>query len=105
MGAVQSRSTRSLGVIGRNAVQIAEALKSAGWSEEQALTRYRKGSWECVFDTSHWIEVGTTDNRRIFDVPVPEPQLVQWTVNLIEHLCKTDDRVRALSAARATNDA
>jgi hypothetical protein len=81
-------------------VQIDEALRVAGWSEIQPLVRYRKGSWECTYDTSSWIMVGTSDNRRIFDVPVPEPHLVRWTVNLIEHLCKTNDRVIELSASR-----
>ena len=74
-------------------MSIANALKNAGWVELQELVSYRKGSWQLLFDTSSWIEVGTESTPRIFDVPVPEPRLEQWCVNLIEHLCTMDDRL------------
>ena len=80
-------------------VKFEDALTQAGWSKIQPLT-YRKGSWECVFDTSSWIMVCTSDNQRIFDVPVPEPHLVQWTLNLIDHLCETNDRLTELNSTR-----
>lgn len=69
------------------------ALRDAGWVEVKESINYRKGSWQLTFDTSSWIEVGTERTPRIFDVPIPEPHLFQWSLNLIEHLCKTDDRL------------
>lgn len=67
------------------------ALKNAGWREIQHAVCYRKGSWQIVFDTSSWMEIGTAKTARLFDVPVPEASLETWTVKLIEHLCETDD--------------
>jgi hypothetical protein len=68
-----------------------DTLRNNGWEEVQESACYKKGSWKIVFDTSSWIEVGTINTPRIFDVAVPEPHLENWTINLIEHLCKTDD--------------
>ncbi|TQV74232.1 hypothetical protein FKG94_16635 [Exilibacterium tricleocarpae] len=68
-----------------------DALKENGWSEKKSKFSFAKGNWNLVFDTSSWIEVGTGTTPRVFDVPVPEKRLYQWTINLIEHLCKTDD--------------
>ena len=70
---------------------FAEALKSSGWSEIQESVKYRKNSWELFYDTGSWIEVGTTRNPRVFDVPHPTPGLEQWSVLLVEHLCKVED--------------
>ena len=75
-------------------MSFTDALKKAGWIELQEFVIYRKGSWQLMFDTTNWIEVGTERNARIFDVPVPEPQLEVWCINLIEHLCATDDRLQ-----------
>ena len=72
-------------------MSFTQALKENGWSEVEGKFTYLKGSWQLVFDTSSWVEVGTTHTPRIFDVPVPKEGLEQWTLNLIEHLCKTDD--------------
>jgi len=69
------------------------ALKGDGWLEVQDAICYEKGNWVLTFDTSSWIEVGTKNNPRIFDVPVPEGNRERWTLNLIEHLCKTDDKL------------
>jgi hypothetical protein len=68
-------------------------LLQSGWTAGSPST-YRKGAWQLVFDTSNWIEVGTDATPRIFDVPVPEPRLHRWCLNLIEHLCATDDQLR-----------
>lgn len=70
-----------------------EKLIQAGWNELIELIHYRKGKWEIFFDTSSWIEIGTDNTPRIFDVAFPEPKLEAWTINLIEHLCKTDDEL------------
>jgi len=75
-------------------MSFVELLKKSGWSEH-AVT-YRKGHWIVVFDTSSWLEVGTDQNPRIFDVPVPEDGKGEWTLNLIEHLCKTDNELQKL---------
>ena len=72
-----------------------ELLKKSGWSECAPFV-YRKANWRVVFDTSSWLEVGTDQNPRIFDVPVPEAGREQWTLNLINHLCKTDDELQRL---------
>ena len=71
-------------------------LRQSGWTEGPRPATYRKGSWQVVFDTSSWIEVGTDASPRILDVPVPEPRLHRWCLNLIEHLCATDDQLRLL---------
>ena len=72
------------------------ALEKAGWVALQESVRYRKGSWELTFDTSSWVEISTANNPRVFDVPVPEPHLEKWCINLIEHLCVTDDNMQKL---------
>lgn len=82
-------------------VSFTDLLKSSGWSEIQESVRYRKNSWEIFYDTSSWIEVGTANNPRIFDVPHPEPRLQQWSVLLIEHLCKMEDERFRLREALA----
>ena len=79
-----------------------DILKNSGWSEQRPFT-YRKGNWVVVFDTSSWLEVGTEKNPRIFDVPTPESGKEQWTLNLIEHLCKTDDELQKLRACLKNN--
>jgi hypothetical protein len=73
-------------------------LRQSGWTEGPPWT-FRKGTWQLVFDTSSWIEVGTEANARVFDVPVPEPGLQGWCLKLIEHLCATDDQLRLLGQA------
>ena len=69
-----------------------EYLKKHGWSENETPFTFSKGSWNLAFDTSSWIEVGTKNTPRVFDVAVPTIEIhYKWTSNLIEHLCKTDD--------------
>ena len=68
-------------------------IKEHGWTEVQKSIEYKKNHWILTFDTSAWIEVGTESNQRVFDVPVPEENKEQWTLNLIEHLCETDDKL------------
>ncbi|WP_193221939.1 hypothetical protein [Amylibacter sp. SFDW26] len=47
-----------------------------------------------MFDTSSCMEVGTINTPRVFDVLVPNnDRYDRWTLNLIEHLCKTDDLI------------
>jgi hypothetical protein len=77
-------------------VSFQEKLIQSGWNELVELIHYRKGQWEVFFDTSSWIEVSTSNTPRVFDVAVPEPSLEAWTINLIEHLCKTDDELTSL---------
>ncbi|HEY5757653.1 MAG TPA: hypothetical protein VIU34_17615 [Steroidobacter sp.] len=67
-------------------------LQENGWRMAAPAT-YSKGSWRVFFDTSAWIEVGTERNPRIFDVPVPERGRERWTLELIEHLCRTDQQL------------
>jgi len=47
-------------------------------------------------DTSTWIEIGTTSEERVFDIPVPQRDQIQWTLNLIDHLLRIDDELRLL---------
>ena len=70
-------------------------LKNDGWSECKPHT-YRKANWIVCFDTSSWLEVGTEQTPRIFDIPLPQNGKEQWTLNLIAHLCKTDDELQKL---------
>ncbi len=81
-----------------DAERFQKALKAAGWLEAQPGVTYAKGTWRAVFDTSNWLEVGTETNPRVFDVPVPEARLGSWCINLIEHLCSTDDEIQQLKA-------
>lgn len=76
-------------------MSFVDRLKESGWSEFKPCS-YRKGGWIVIFDTSSWLEVGTDRNPRIFDMPVPENGREQWTLSLIEHLCKTDDEMQKL---------
>ena len=68
-----------------------DKLKENGWSETNTPYSFSKGTWKLDFDTSSWIEIGTMNTQRVFDVAVPEERLFQWTINLIDHLCSTDD--------------
>jgi hypothetical protein len=71
---------------------ITKVLINRGWKlAEENQWRMSKDEWIVVFDTSNWIEVGSINSSRIFDVPVPSEGLEVWTANLIEHLCRTDD--------------
>ncbi|MHA3916504.1 hypothetical protein [Halovulum sp. GXIMD14793] len=79
----------------RNAVEdmyaFIDHMKSRGWVNGKHQYELLKGDWIILFDTSSWIEVGTRTEPRVFDVPVPAKNLMQWTENLISHLCKTSD--------------
>jgi len=74
-------------------LSFCDFLKENGWSEVKKDIHYIKEDWILVFDTSSWIEVGTTRNERIFDIPVPEKSKETWALNLINHLCETDDKL------------
>jgi hypothetical protein len=76
-------------------MSLVDLLKNSGWAEDKPFS-FRKANWIVVFDTSSWLEVGTNRHPRIFDVPVPEKGKEQWTLNLIEHLCKTNDELHKL---------
>ncbi len=78
-------------------------LKENGWEEVQESVSYSKNNWVLNFDTSSWIEVGTKNNSHIFDVPFPEQAKEIWTLNLIEHLCKTDDELFKLNKKNEQN--
>lgn len=70
-------------------------LKENNWSEVAYNWEYRKGNWVIKRDTGSWWIVGTQSNPRIFDVPEPTSITAVWTVNLIEHLCKMDDKTQS----------
>jgi len=73
-------------------------LMDCGWSPAGSFC-YRKGSWELVFDTSSWMELGTQDNPRVFDGPVPEGDWGRWTIRLIDHLAQAEDELHRLRRA------
>jgi len=76
-----------------------EALKASGWEEIQRQVEYRKGSYFIIFDTGSWMELYASTDRRVFDVAVPETRLFR-TLNLLEHLARTDDAlIRATEAS------
>ena len=70
---------------------FAEALKASGWAEIKRSVEYKKGSYCLVFDTGSWMELYAADNRRVFDVAIPETRLFTWTLNLLDHLVRTDE--------------
>jgi len=79
-------------------MSFTKMLKENGWLEKQPNVYYVKGNWQIVFDTNSWIEIGTTKTPRVFDVPTPTIGLEQWTLNLIEHLCKADDQIHQIKS-------
>lgn len=74
-----------------NMYAFIEYMKGRGWVDGKHPFELQKGDWIIVFDTSSWIEVGTITTPRVFDVPVPDTRLMQWTENLISHLCEIND--------------
>ena len=76
-----------------------ELLQQNGWTPHEPWV-FRKNHWIVVFDTGSWLEIGTTNTPRIFDVPVPEHGREQWTLHLIAHLCQSDDELQKLKASR-----
>ena len=78
-------------------MSFVDTLKNNQWVDSGNSIEFHKGPWKLVFDTRSWIEVSTANNPRVFDVAVPEERLGRWTLNLIEHLCVTDDRIAELS--------
>jgi hypothetical protein len=67
-------------------------LKEDGWRENNY--RHEKGDWIVVFDTSSWLEIGTKNTPRIFDIPAPTDIVsARWTLKLITHLCQTNDEI------------
>lgn len=75
-----------------------EYLRREGW-EERRPSWLQKGDWVVVFDPGGWLIVGTAGNPRVFDVPTPDEERHLWTLDLIEHLCATDDELRKLRGA------
>ncbi len=81
-------------------MRFSNLLKENGWKEKVTDLKYTKGDWILIYDTSAWIEVGTKQTPRIFDVPVPEPEKELWTLNIIVHLCETDDKLCEMRCRR-----
>lgn len=74
---------------------LTKALINRGWKTTGPNAwALEKGEWRVVYDTSHCIEVGSMKNPRIFDVPIlRDGSYEEWTVGLIEHLCRCDDLI------------
>jgi len=85
----------------QNKQSLVSRLKSAGWAEIVPDWEYRKGTWGAWRDTSSWWMIGTDDNPRVYDVPERQVSDSQWTVGLIEHLCRMEDERSRLRAALA----
>ena len=77
-----------------------EALKARGWTETRQSVEYKRGGYCIVFDTGSWMELYAPENRRVFDIAVPENRLFAWTLNLLDHLAHTDE---ALTRAGKTS--
>jgi hypothetical protein len=71
-------------------------LKDSDWTEIAHNWEYRKGSWIIKRDSGSWWIVGTRANARIFEVPEPTSITAVWTVNLIELLCRMDEKARLM---------
>jgi len=67
-------------------------LKENGWMEVQEDWEYRKNNWFMFRDTGTWWMLGTLNTPRLFDIPEPR-EYQQWTINLIELLCRNDDEL------------
>ena len=76
------------------AMGFIKKLKDNDWAEIASNWEYRKGNWVVKRDSGSWWIVGTRANPRIFDVPEPSSTTAVWTVNLIEHLCKMDEKAQ-----------
>jgi hypothetical protein len=72
-----------------------QCLVDSGWTRVSAVS-YRKATWQLFFDTSSWMELGTADNQRVFDIPDPEEGREDWTLKLIEHLASVEDELHRL---------
>ena len=74
-------------------------LKNNGWLEILEDWEYRKGSWVILRDTGNWWMLGTINTPRLFDIPELDTYYEVWIVNLIEHLCKSDDELNRFRKA------
>lgn len=74
-------------------MSFTDALIKDGWVEEVKGVIYTKSGRKIIFDTSSWMEIGTERTEKVFDVPVPSKELEAWSLNLINHLCETDERL------------
>lgn len=70
-------------------------LEESGWMEDSP-GQLVKGTWRIVFDTSSWMVLA---NPRTIDVAIPDEYHSKWTVNLIEHLLRSEDEFDRLRAA------
>ncbi|QDU11862.1 hypothetical protein V202x_52870 [Gimesia aquarii] len=68
-------------------------LTANGWTETTKSVHYTKIHWQIIFDTSSWIEVGTKNNTRIFDMPVPKSNDYESVLSHIEQVCEADDQL------------
>jgi hypothetical protein len=82
------------------AMGFIKKLKDNNWAEIAYNWEYRKGDWVIKRDSSSWWIVGTRGNPRIFDVPEPTGITSVWTVNLIEHLCRMDEKSHLIQEAQ-----
>ena len=75
---------------------LTKALVGRGWKTTGSNSwSLEKGEWRIVYDTSSWIEIGSIKTPRIFDVPIlRDGNYEEWTINLIEHLCRCDDLIK-----------
>jgi hypothetical protein len=78
---------------------LADALRAKGWTVTTQMGPFEKGGERIDFDTNHWMIVSSKNNPRKFDVPVPDEYHAAWTVNLIEHLCRMEDKSERLRTA------
>ena len=84
----------SLSIRNNTSMGFLKTLREHHWDEVAYNWQYRKGDWVVRRDSSSWWIVGTKTNPRIFEVPEPTSITAVWTVNLIEHLCKMDDKTQ-----------
>ncbi len=67
------------------------ALLQNQWTEISHDWVYKKYDYTLQRDTgSWWMIINNGSNSRVFDFPEPKDSTANWTVNLIEHLCKID---------------
>ena len=69
-------------------------LKENNWIEVSDDWEYKKGNWRILRDTGSWWMIESSPNHRLFDFPEPTDSTAPWTVNLIEHLCILNEKIK-----------